>query len=271
MHGLLGYTFLQNALLGALLASVACGVVGTLAMERRLVMMSGGIAHTAFGGIGLGYYLHIEPIWGALAFSLASSLAIAKIKQRVGTYSDLLVGMFWSLGMATGIIFISLMPGYPPDFAAYLFGDILTVSRADLKLMLVLDVLMLLIVASRYQYFKAFLFDEEFARVRGLPVGKLECLLYLLIAGTVVVLIRLMGIILVMALFTVPPGIARQISCDLGRRMAAAAAVGMFLCVLGLCFSYFLGLPSGAVIAVLASIGYAVAALGSRFSKAERT
>lgn len=265
MHELLRYTFLQHALLGALLASVACGVVGTLAMERRLVMMSGGIAHTAFGGIGLGYYLHIEPILGALAVSLTSSLVMVKIKRRVGTYSELLIGMFWSLGMAMGIIFIALMPGYPPDFAAYLFGDILTVSRLDLKLMLVLDVVMLLIIASRYQHFKAFLFDEEFATVRGLRVGSLECLLYLLIAGTVVVLIRVVGIILVMALFTVPPAVARQISYDFGKRMVGAVGVGVFLCVLGLWLSYVLGLPSGAVIAVLASVVYTVAVIGYRF------
>ena len=139
IEALFSYTFIRNALMSAILASIVCGIIGTIITQKRLVSMSGGIAHASFGGIGLGYLLGIEPIIGGLIFSTLASLGISTIKRRTNTNADTLIGMFWSVGMALGILFIALTPGYPPDMTSYLFGDILTVSSPYIKMMLILS------------------------------------------------------------------------------------------------------------------------------------
>ena len=153
MDAILKYNFLQNAIMAAILASIACGVIGTYIMEKKLVMMSGGIAHTAFGGIGLGYFLKVEPILTALGVSVLAAVGVAAVKRQAKTDTDLLIGMFWSLGMALGVVFIAMTPGYPPDTASYLFGNILAVSRTDLRLILALDLLVLAMVIAFFQVF----------------------------------------------------------------------------------------------------------------------
>ncbi|NMC32804.1 MAG: metal ABC transporter permease [Veillonellaceae bacterium] len=255
------YIFLQNAIMAAVLASVACGIIGTFIMEKKLVMMSGGIAHTAFGGIGLGYYLKVEPILTALGVSVIAAVAVAAVKRRAMTDSDLLIGMFWSLGMALGVVFIALTPGYPPDTASYLFGNILAVSRADLKLILGLDVLVVLTVCSLFQVFKAYIFDEEFSNVAGVPVRLLEYLLFVLVAVTVVILIRVVGIILVIALLTAPPAIAKQFSYDMKKIMAISVFLGIVFSLSGLWLSYTVRLASGASIVMVAVGTYALVSL----------
>lgn len=261
MEAILKYNFLQNAIGAAILASIACGIIGTYIMEKKLVMMSGGIAHTAFGGIGLGYFLKVEPILTALGVSILAAVSVAAVKRRAMTDSDLLIGMSWSLGMALGVVFIALTPGYPPDMASYLFGNILSVSRADLKLILGLDALVLTAVAVFFQAFRAYIFDEEFASVAGVPVRFLEYLLFVLVAVTVVMLIRVVGIILVIALLTAPPAIARQFSFDLKKIMAFSVLLGIGFCLGGLWLSYTVRLASGASIVLVAVGSYAVASL----------
>lgn len=261
MEAILKYNFLQNAIMAAVLASVTCGVIGTYIMEKKLVMMSGGIAHTAFGGIGLGYFLKVEPILTALGVSVIAAVAIAAVKRKALTDSDLLIGMFWSLGMALGVVFIAMTPGYPPDIASYLFGNILAVSKADLRLILALDVLVVITVTVFFQAFKAYIFDEEFASVAGMPVKYLEYLLFILVAVTVVVLIRVVGIILVIALLTAPPAIAKQFTFDMKKIMLISVVLGILFCLAGLWFSYKVRLASGASIVLVAVTTYAVAAL----------
>ena len=265
IEAVLKYNFLQNAIMAAILASVACGVIGTYIMEKKLVMMSGGIAHTAFGGIGLGYFLKVEPILTALGVSVIAAVSVAAVKRRALTDSDLLIGMFWSLGMALGVVFIAMTPGYPPDTASYLFGNILAVSRADLRLILGLDVLVVLAVAALFQAFKAYIFDEEFSSVAGVPVRMLEYLLFVLVAVTVVILIRVVGIILVIALLTAPPAIAKQFSFDLKKIMALSVGLGIVFCLSGLWLSYSVRLASGASIVLVAVGSYALVSL-LRFS-----
>ena len=265
IEAVLKYNFLQNAIMAAILASVACGVIGTYIMEKKLVMMSGGIAHTAFGGIGLGYFLKVEPILTALGVSVIAAVAVAAVKRRALTDSDLLIGMFWSLGMALGVVFIAMTPGYPPDTASYLFGNILAVSRADLRLILGLDVLVVLAVTALFQAFKAYIFDEEFSSVAGVPVRMLEYLLFVLVAVTVVILIRVVGIILVIALLTAPPAIAKQFSFDLKKIMALSVGLGIVFCLSGLWLSYSVRLASGASIVLVAVGSYALVSL-LRFS-----
>ena len=265
IEAVLKYNFLQNAIMAAILASVACGVIGTYIMEKKLVMMSGGIAHTAFGGIGLGYFLKVEPILTALGVSVIAAVSVAAVKRRALTDSDLLIGMFWSLGMALGVVFIAMTPGYPPDTASYLFGNILAVSRADLRLILGLDVLVVLAVAALFQAFKAYIFDEEFSSVAGVPVRMLEYLLFVLVAVTVVILIRVVGIILVIALLTAPPAIAKQFSFDLKKIMALSVGLGIVFCLSCLWLSYSVRLASGASIVLVAVGSYALVSL-LRFS-----
>ena len=256
LKALVQYNYLQNAVISAILASIACGIIGTIVIEKRLVMMSGGIAHTAFGGIGLGYWLGIEPIIGALFFSIAAALGIATIKRKTNVNPDIPIGLFWSAGMALGILFIYLAPGYPPDMSSYLFGDILTVSRGNLILILALDILVVATVVSLFQAFKAYIFDEEFSTVIGMHTLIIEYILFILIALAVVVLIHVVGIILIMALLTAPPAIARFITHDLKRVMIYAVILSIIFCLSGLWISYTLNISSGAAIVLLTSATY---------------
>jgi len=251
IKALFQYAFLQNAVVSAILASIVCGIIGTIIIEKKLVMMSGGIAHTAFGGIGMGYFLNIEPIIGGLIFSVLAALGITTIHRKTNTNSDILIGMFWSFGMAVGILFIAFTPGYPPDMTSYLFGDILAVSRMDLYFIGVLDVIIISVISAYFNTFKAYLFDEEFTSVLGLPTTILEYTLFLLIALTVVILIRVVGIILIIALLTVPPSIAKLFTYNLKKIMLLSMLLGNVFCFLGLWLSYKLHIPSGASIIIL--------------------
>jgi zinc transport system permease protein len=258
------YSFLQNAVLGSILASIACGVIGTIIIEKKLVMLSGGIAHTAFGGVGMGYFLKIEPIIGALLFALGSALGIAAIHRNVRTHTDILIGLFWSVGMALGILFIAFTPGYPPDMTSYLFGNILTVVRLDIQIMLALNIIILIIVVNMFQQLKAYMFDEEFATVLGIKVNLLENLLFMMIAFTVVVLIRVVGIILVIALLTAPPAIARQLTHNIKRIMICSSCLGALFCLGGLWISYEMNIASGASIILFSALCYLTISAGKK-------
>lgn len=256
IRALLEYQFLQNAFMASILASIVCGIIGVIVVEKKLVMMSGGIAHTAYGGVGLGYLLGFEPIIGAFLFSISAALGIGVIKRKGGVQSDVIIGLFWSLGMALGIVFIALMPGYPPDINSYLFGNILSVTQADLYLMIILTSLVVFIVIALFNDWKAYLFDEEFASIIGIKTAVLEYLLLVLVAMTVVVLIRVAGIILVLALLTAPAAMASIFSKKLKNRMILSIIFGGFFCISGLWISYELNIASGACIVILSSVCY---------------
>lgn len=255
------YQFMQNALMSAVMASIVCGLIGTIIVEKKLVMLSGGIAHTSFGGIGLGYLLNIEPIYGALGFAVASSAAIASVRHRIGTGSDTLIGMFWSLGMALGVLFIGFTPGYPPDISSYLFGDILTVRKLDVIMMAVLTIFMLFAIISLFNYWKAYLFDEEFLSVLGINARMMEYFLFIMIGLSIVILIRIVGIILVIALLTAPPAAARLYTDDLKKIMILAVVFGLVFSLSGLVFSYYYDLPSGAIIIIAAVLFYFISVM----------
>lgn len=225
-------------------------------MEKKMVMMSGGIAHTAFGGIGLGYFLGISPMFGALLFAVAASFGIATIQRKQQTNTDILIALFWSIGMAAGIIFIAFTPGYPPDMSTYLFGDILTVGISDLWMMLALDTIVVFFIFSLFNVYKAYLFDDEFARVQGVKTVWLEYLFFFLIALTVVVLIRVVGFILVIALLSAPTAIAKYFTNNLKRMMIIASSFSLLFSLVGLWISYKLNVPSGASIILLSGISY---------------
>lgn len=254
------YSFFQNAFISAILASIVCGIIGTIIVEKKLVMMSGGIAHTSFGGIGLGYLLGFEPILGAFGFSVLAALSISTINKRVKTNSDVIVGIFWSVGMSLGIFFVSFMPGYPPDMTSYLFGDILTVSNFSLNMMIVANVIVLASVILLFNYWKAYLFDEEFSKVIGISTGLLEKFLFIMIALTIVVLLKVVGIILVIALLTIPPAIAKLFTYDLKNMMIISSILGIIFTVSGLFLSYAFNIASGATIILLSATTYFILA-----------
>jgi zinc transport system permease protein len=248
MIGILQYEFMQNAFLAGLLAAIACGVIGTYVVVKRMVFISGGIAHTSFGGIGIGYFMGINPIIGALVFTIASALGMGALVRRTKLAEDTAIGIFWAIGMALGILFIAITPGYAPDLFSYLFGNILTVPASDLLLMITLDGVIILVVSLLYKEFTALSFDEEFSKVMGLPVERLYLTLLCLIALTVVLLIRIVGIILIIALLTIPAATARRFTSNLRKMMILAVALGIGFTFGGLWLSYAVDLPSGATI-----------------------
>jgi len=256
INAIFKYNFLQNALFASILASIVCGIIGVIIVEKKLVMMSGGIAHTAYGGVGLGYLMGFEPIIGAFIFSAGAAVGIGYINRKGGAQSDVIIGLFWSLGMALGIVFIALMPGYPPDLNSYLFGNILSVTKSDLYLMVILTFIVVLAVISLFNDWKSYLFDEEFASIIGIKTAFLEYLLLILIAMTVVVLIRVAGIIMVLAMLTAPAATAGIFSTKLKNRMVYAIIFGNFFCIAGLWISYVLNIASGATIVILSVIFY---------------
>jgi len=254
MLEVLQYQFMQNALLAGLLAAVACGIVGVYVVVKKVVFISGGIAHASFGGIGLGYLLGINPVLGAMFFTIVSSLGIGLVTRRTRLPEDTAVGILWAMGMALGIIFIGLAPGYAPDLFSYLFGNILTVPFFDLMLMLTLDVVIIALVALLYKEFLYLSFDEEFSTVSGVPTEGLYLLLLCLVALTVVVLIRVVGIILVIALLTIPAALARQFTHSLKKMMLLAILAGVVFTFSGLWVSYVLNLASGATIILVSGL-----------------
>jgi len=261
LEALFTYRFLQNALMAGLLASVVCGIVGVIIVEKKLIMMSGGIAHTAYGGVGFGYLLGIEPIIGAFIFSVASAFGVGYVKRKGSVQSDVLIGLFWSLGMALGIIFIALTPGYPPYMNSYLFGNILSVTRADLYLMIVLTVIVVAVITIFFQLWKVYLFDDEFSQIIGIKAVFMEYILLVLVALTIVVLIRVAGIILVLALLTAPAASASLFSKNLKSRMILAIGFGMLFCISGLAVSYVLNIASGASIVIISVVFYFIASI----------
>ena len=249
----LQYEFMRNALIAGVLASVACGVVGAIVVVKRMVSISGGISHAAFGGIGLGYLLRFDPIFGALIFTIASALSMGILRERTRLSEDSVIGILWVTGMSLGVIFIGLSPGYAPGLFSYLFGSILTVPFSDLIVIAVLDAAILLVVFLLYEEFLAISFDEEFATAAGIPVERIYLVLLSLVALTVVVLIRIVGVILVIAMLTIPATIAWQFSYKLKQIMAISFLLSALFTTEGLWLSYALNLASGATI-VLVSV-----------------
>ena len=250
----LQYEFMRNALMAAVLVSVACGIVGTYVVVRRIVFISGGISHAAFGGIGLGYLLGVNPILAALPFSIVSAVSIGIISKKTKVSEDTAIGVMWPVGMALGILFIHLSPGYAPDLFSYLFGSILTVPRIDLVMMLVLDAVIVVVVLLFYREFQAISFDEEFSEVVGVPTQNLYLLLLCLVGLSVVVLIRVVGVILVIALLTMPAAFSRHFTSNIGKLMVLSIGMGMVATVTGLFFSYLFDLPSGATIVLILGV-----------------
>jgi zinc transport system permease protein len=255
------YGFMRNALAAGVLVSIACGIIGTYVVINRIVFLSGGIAHAAYGGIGLGYFLGINPVIGAIVFSLGSSLGMGMVHRKTGQRSDTIIGAMWAIGMAIGIIFLDMSPGYKADLMSYLFGSILAVPSSDLIIMLVLNLIIVVLVALYYKELQAISFDETFAFVVNVPVDRLYLMLVCLIGLTVVMTMRIVGLIMVIALLTMPPAIAGLYVKDMKRMIILSIGLSILFTFTGLMLSYYLNLTSGATIILVSGVVYFISFL----------
>lgn len=266
---LLDYTFFRNALWGSLLASIACGIIGSYVVARRMVFISGGITHASFGGIGIGFYFGFNPVISALIFSVLSAFGIQWLSKNQNVREDSAIAVFWSLGMALGIILIFLSPGYAPNLSEYLFGNILTISQTDILLLAILSVVLVLFFTIFYRSILNTSFDKEFAKTRGVPVAFLEYTLIMLVAVTIVLSIRLVGIVLLISLLTVPQMTANIFTNRFYKIMLGSVVISFVGSVTGLLLSYFLNVPSGAFIIFVLILIFLGAKLGDRLFRAK--
>ncbi|MHB8134628.1 MAG: metal ABC transporter permease [Anaerolineaceae bacterium] len=252
----LQYDFMRNALLAGLLVSVACGIIGTYVVIKRIVFISGGIAHAAYGGIGMAYYFGWSPVLGAIIFSLASAFGMGLVQRKTKERADSIIGVMWAIGMAIGIIFLDLTPGYKADLMSYLFGSILAVPIADLWVMLIMDLVIVLLVILFFKELLGITFDEQYATILNVPVRWIYLLLMAMIGFSVVMLMRVVGLIMVIALLTIPASIGAMFLHEIKKIMIVASLLGMVFTTIGLFSSYFLNLTSGATIILIAGIAY---------------
>jgi zinc transport system permease protein len=253
---ILQYEFMRNALLAAVLVNIACGIVGTYVVIKKIVFISGGISHAAFGGVGLGYFFGINPILTAIPFSIGAAVSVGLLSKKTRVSEDTAIGIIWALGMALGIMFINLTPGYAPDLFSYLFGNILTVPVADIYIMLGLDAVIIVIAIIFNRELTAISFDEEYATIIGIPARLIYFLLLCIVALSVVLLIRVVGVILVIALLTIPASVCIQFTFNITKIILFSIIVGISATILGLVVSYFINLASGATIIILLAVIY---------------
>jgi len=267
MLDILNYEFIQNAILAGLLVSFASGIIGSLIVVNRMVFLAGGIAHTSYGGIGLAVYFGLPIFLGASLFAVVAALLMAMITLNQRDKIDTFIGLIWAVGMAIGIIFVDLTPGYNVDLMSYLFGSILAVSGEDITYMSILLGAIIFIVTVFYREILAVSYDSQYANLRGINVKFFYTLILILSALTVVIAIKVVGLILVIALLTIPIYIAEKISNSLGAMMIIAGVLSSLFTLTGLWFSYEYDLTSGASIILVSAISLIVFLSGSKIIK----
>jgi zinc transport system permease protein len=263
----LAQPFMQRVLVASLLTSVVAGVIGTYVVVKRMASVTGGLAHAAFGGVGLGYLLGFDPMLGAAGFTLLSGIGVGLAYRRFRSALDTSISMAWSAGMALGIVLVALAPGYAPDLTSYLFGNVLFVGWDYVALVGGLDLLIVALALLYGDALQATSFDEEFSEVLGLPVERLILLLLSLVSLAVVTLIRVVGVILAIALLTVPAAAARQWSASLRGTMLLGSVFAALCSISGLAVSYWLSeafrlsVPPGPVMVLVAIVGYGLSSV----------
>ncbi len=248
MESILQYDFVIKGLLGCLFASITAGIAGTYIVSRRLVFLSGGITHASFGGIGIGYYAGFSPVAGAAVFGILSALGIEYLSIKQKLREDSAIGILWALGMATGIIFIFLTPGYTPNLMSFLFGSILTVTTADLISLGLLSVVLIIYFSVFYRTILYISFDENYARTYTSYVNVFKYITTALLALTIVLNIRMAGVVLVLSLLTIPPNIAMLFTRNYASVMRWSVLFGFIGAVTGYGMAWFAGIPAGAAI-----------------------
>ena len=244
--GIFEYRFLANALIASILSGLVCGIIGTYIVARRTVFLSGGITHASFGGIGIAYYFGANPILGAAVFAVLSAIGIEWVSDRKKIREDSAIGIMWSVGMAVGIIFIYMTPGYVPNLMSFLFGNILTVTSGDLIALGSLAVVVVAVFAAAWRRIVFAAFDRQFARSRGVPVGFISYAMAVLVALAIVFSIKTVGIVLLISLLTLPAVIANIFTKSYGRITVWAVMFGIIGNIAGLVISYYMNIPAGA-------------------------
>lgn len=257
---LLEYAFFRNALAGVALISVACAVIGVYIVTRRMVFIAGGITHTCFGGLGLGYFLGWSPLATAAAFAIAGSLGVDAM-SRGRVRQDSAIAVVWALGMALGILFVFLTPGYVPELNSFLFGNVLNITRADLWIFAGFAALAVALYAGFGRVIVAVSFDEDFARTRYLPVKTVNIVMMVMVSVCIVLTIKMIGVMLLMSLLSLPQLVAERLTRSYLMMMMLAGAVSLAGCIGGLWLSVLIDVPASAIIVILLTIFYALAAL----------
>lgn len=267
MNELLHYTFFQNAIAGVLIISIASAMIGTYIIARRMVAISGGVTHACFGGLGLGYYLGINPILMAGAFAIASSLGVEWLHSRYRVREDSAIAVVWATGMAIGVLFVFLSPGYVPELNSFLFGNILTITTADLWAFGIYVAVLVAFFAWQYRRIVACAFDADFARVAGLPVRFITTAMTVLVAVCVVLTIRLVGVMLLMSMLSLPQIIAEIFYHRFGQIMALSVGVSAATCLIGLALSTVVDVPCSALIVIVMVGAFVIARAAATISR----
>lgn len=262
----LDYPFFVNALIGVVLISLCSAMIGTYIITRRMVAISGGITHACFGGLGLGYFLGMNPIIMAAVFAVASALGVEVMSDRLRLREDSAIAVIWSCGMALGVLFVFLTPGYVPELNAFLFGNILTVSRGDLWAFGIYAVVLLLFFVRQYRNIVAIAFDRDFALVNGLPVRFVSYTMTVLVAVGIVLTIRLVGIMLLMSMLSLPIITAEIRYHRFLPVMLGSAALSLVASVSGLFLSTVVDVPCSALIVLLMVLFFGIGRIAKSFS-----
>jgi len=251
----LQFTFMQHALIAGVLVSLAAGIIGSLIVVNRMVFLAGGIAHASYGGIGMAVFFGLPIFLGASVFAMLAALLVATLTLHKRHHLDIFIGLIWAVGMAIGVVFTDLTPGYNVDLMSYLFGSILAVSTSDLYFMGALLILIVVVVIFWYRPILAVSYDSEYAKLRGIPVRFFYTLILVLSALTVVIAIKVVGLILVIAMLTIPVYIAEKLSGSLWQMMLYSGAFATLFTLAGLWLSYTYNLTSGASIILVSAAG----------------
>lgn len=265
MFDLLQYSFFTNALMGIVIISIAAAFIGTYIITRRLVSISGGITHACFGGLGLGYYLGVNPIFMASVFAIGASAGVEWMSERYRVREDSATAVVWALGMAIGVLFIFLTPGYVPELNAFLFGNILTISSADLWAFAIYTLILLVFFAIFYDKIIACAFDRDFARVSHLPVKFISYVMTAMVAVCIVLTIRLVGIMLLMSMLTLPQMIAEMFAPRFKMMVLLSMLISMVCGVVGLFISAIINVPCAAIIVILFAVVFVVGKIVASF------
>lgn len=261
------YTFFQNALLGVVIVSIMSAMIGTYIITRRLMFITGGVTHACFGGLGLGYFMGISPIVMAGVFAVASSLGVEWLTTKQRVREDSAISVMWAMGMAIGTLFIFLTPGYVPELNSFLFGNILTITKADLIAFTVFTIIFVIFFCSCYRIIVSCAFDKDFARTQGQPVVLVNTIMTVAIAICVVLTIRLIGIMLLMSLLSMPQMVAEVFTNRLKPMMIISVIISVVCSVVGLFCSYLMGVPASATIVLALVTVYIIARIFKKCNK----
>jgi len=270
LSALIEHEFLRIVLVAGLLSGLGCGIVGSLVVVRRITFLAGGIAHAVLGGLGLAHYFEFPPLLGAGLAACLAALLIGWISQCAKQREDMLIGALWAVGMAVGIIAIAHTPGYNTDLMSYLLGNLLTVTSTQVIAMVVLDTVIIVVIYSFWQPLELTTFDEEYARARGLPTLGINLVILVMVALSVVLMVQTVGLVLVMALLTMPAAAALLFTTSLGRTMLITSLIATSEIVFGLGLAFETDSPAGATIVLVAACVYLLA-LAARSLLRERS